>query len=124
MCEGDTIKVGAMEAQIFETPGHSSCSLSAYVPQLRALFPSDGGGIPYKDKIVPAANSNYTLYKESLQKLKTLQVEYMCADHFGYVYGDEARDYMARSLEAAEEEYALYERSIAGQETSRSQPAR
>jgi 2-aminobenzoylacetyl-CoA thioesterase len=110
VCEGDTIKVGAMEARIFETPGHSSCSLSVYVPQIRALFPSDGGGIPYKDKIVPAANSNYTLYKQSLQKLKTLQVEYMCADHFGYVYGDEARDYMARSLEAAEEECATYEK--------------
>ena len=110
VCEGDTIEVGAMEVRILETPGHSSCSVSAYVPQLRALFPSDGGGIPYKGKIVPAANSNYTMYKESLKKLKALQVEYMCADHFGYVYGDEARDYMARSLEAAEEEYAIYEK--------------
>jgi 2-aminobenzoylacetyl-CoA thioesterase len=110
VCEGDTIKVGDMEVQILETPGHSSCSISAYIPQLRALFPSDGGGIPYKDKLIPAANSNYTLYKQSLQKLKTLQVEYMCADHFGYVYGDEARDYMQRSLEAAEEECATYEK--------------
>ncbi len=109
--DGDTIRVGATEVQIFETPGHSSCSVSAYVPQLRALFPSDGGGIPYKkNKIVPAANSNYTLYKESLKKLRTLQVDYMCADHFGYVYGDEAHDYMARSLEAAEEEYAMYQK--------------
>jgi 2-aminobenzoylacetyl-CoA thioesterase len=108
--EGDTIKVGATDLRILETPGHSSCSISAYVPELRALFPSDGGGIPYKGKIVPAANSNYTLYKESLYKLKALPVEYMCADHFGYVYGDEARDYMARSLDAAEEEYAMYEK--------------
>ncbi len=108
--ENDIIKVGKMEVQIIETPGHSSCSISAYVPQLRALFPSDGGGIPYKNKIVPAANSNYTLYMKSLKKLKELQVEYMCADHFGYVYGDEARDFMARSLESAIEEYALYEK--------------
>ncbi len=110
VCENDIIKVGELEVQIIETPGHSSCSISAYVPQLRALFPSDGGGIPYKNKIVPAANSNYTLYMESLKKLKELQVEYMCADHFGYVYGDEARDFMARSLESAVEEYAMYEK--------------
>jgi len=110
VCENGIIKVGELEVQIIETPGHSSCSISAYVPQLRALFPSDGGGIPYKDKIVPAANSNYTFYMESLKKLKELQVEYMCADHFGYVYGDEARDYMARSLESAVEEYAMYEK--------------
>ncbi len=108
--ENDIIKVGGLEVQIFETPGHSSCSISAYVPQLRALFPSDGGGIPYKNKVLPAANSNYTLYLESLKKLKKLQVEYMCADHYGYVYGDEARDFMARSLEAGVEEYDMYEK--------------
>ena len=107
--EGDTIKVGAMDVQIFETPGHSSCSISAYARDLRALFPSDGGGVPYKGKIAPAANSNYTLYKESLRKLRALDVEYMCADHFGYLYGDEGRDYIARSLEAAEQECAMYE---------------
>jgi len=106
--ENDTIKVGGLEVQIFETPGHSSCSISAYVPQIQALFPSDGGGIPYKNKISPAANSNYTYYLESLKKLKKLQVAYMCADHYGYVYGDEALHFMARSLAAAEEEYDMY----------------
>jgi len=43
--EGDHISVGTIELHILETPGHSSCHISAYVPELKVLFPSDGGGI-------------------------------------------------------------------------------
>ena len=103
--DGDVIDLGAMEVHILETPGHSSCSISAYVPKLAALFPSDGGGIPYKGTIVPSANSNFTQYMESLKKLEPLRVEYLCADHFGYVHGDEALSYVSASIELAEREY-------------------
>ena len=104
--EGTTINLGNIDVQIMETPGHSSCSITAYVPQLLALFPSDGGGIPYKETIVAAPNSNFTQYKDSLKKMELLRVEYLCADHFGYVYGDEACSYLARSIKSSEEEYA------------------
>jgi glyoxylase-like metal-dependent hydrolase (beta-lactamase superfamily II) len=104
--DGDIIDLGGIEVMIFNTPGHSSCSISAYAPKLRALFPSDGGGIPYKDTIVPAANSNFTQYVESLKKLESLEVEYLCADHFGYVYGDEAGSYLSHSIDAAQAEHA------------------
>jgi len=113
--EGDVIDLGDTEIQIFETPGHSSCSISAYVPRIRALFPSDGGGIPYKGTIIASANSNFTLYLESLKKMDRLQIDYLCADHFGYVYGDEARSYISSSLALAIKERArleeLYRRS-------------
>ena len=89
--ESDVIDLGNKEIQIFETPGHSSCSITAYVPQLKALFPSDGGGIPYKGTIIASANSNFTLYLESLKKMEKLQIDYFCADHFGYVSGNEAK---------------------------------
>lgn len=108
--EGTIIDLGDIAVHIFDTPGHSSCSISAYVPQLGALFPSDGGGIPYKDTIIVAANSNFTQYIESLKKLEALRVEYLCADHFGFVYGDEANSYLAHSLESALEEYARLEK--------------
>lgn len=104
--DGDIIDLGGIEVIIFKTPGHSSCSISAYAPKLRALFPSDGGGIPYKDTIVPAANSNFKQYIESLKKLESLEVEYLCADHFGYVYGDEAGSYLSHSIDAAQAEHA------------------
>ena len=114
--EGDLIDLGSREIRIFETPGHSSCSITAYVPQIRALFPSDGGGIPYKGSILASANSNFALYLESLQKLEPLRIDYLCADHFGYVWGDEARTYMSSSIDSAVKERArleeIYRRSF------------
>jgi len=107
--EGDQIDLGGLTVRILETPGHSSCSISAYVPELRALFPSDGGGIPYAGTILPAGNSDYTKYQESLRKLEPLEVDILCADHYGYVTGREAREYITRSITAAAEERSLIE---------------
>lgn len=114
--EGDVIDLGNREIQIFETPGHSSCSISAYIPQMRALFPSDGGGIPYKGTIIASANSNFTLYLESLKKMEMLQIDYLCADHFGYICGNEAKSYISASIDLAIKERArledIYRRSL------------
>jgi glyoxylase-like metal-dependent hydrolase (beta-lactamase superfamily II) len=101
--EGDCIDLGDLSVHIYDTPGHSSCSVSAYVPQFKALFASDGGGIPFKETIIASGNSNYTLFQKSLEKLKDLDVEYVCADHYGYVTGDEARNFISRSIQIAGE---------------------
>ncbi len=101
--EGDVFDLGGVSVHIFETPGHSSCSISAYVPSLKALFPSDGGGVPYLDTILPSPNSNFTHYQQSLEKLKPLHTNFVCADHYGYVTGEEALKFISRSAEAASE---------------------
>jgi glyoxylase-like metal-dependent hydrolase (beta-lactamase superfamily II) len=107
--EGKTIDLGGMIVQILETPGHSSCSISAYVSEIRALFPSDGGGIPYGEMILPSGNSNFTKYQQSLEKLKTLTVDIVCADHYGYVTGREAGTYINKSIDAARKKRTMIE---------------
>ena len=107
--EGDQIEIDHIGVQIFETPGHSSCSISAYVPQIKALFASDGGGIPYRDMIVTAGNSNFTQFQQSLEKLKDLDVEYLCADHYGYIVGEEAGDFIQETIQTAKKNRALME---------------
>jgi glyoxylase-like metal-dependent hydrolase (beta-lactamase superfamily II) len=107
--DGDTIDLSDMIVHILETPGHSSCSISAYVPEIRALFPSDGGGIPYEEMILPAGNSNFTQYQHSLEKMQSFEVDIFCADHYGYVTGPEAEGYIVRSIDAARERRALIE---------------
>ncbi len=109
--EGGQIGIDDIEVQIFETPGHSSCSISAYVPQIRALFASDGGGIPYRDTIVTPGNSNFTLFQKSLEKLKDLEVEYFCADHYGYVAGEEAADFIQQTIRMAKQNRSLMEKA-------------
>jgi len=99
--EGDCIDLGDMEVLIMETPGHSSCSISAYAPRLKALFPSDSGGIPFKQTILVLGNSNFTKFQQSLEKLKSLEVHILGADHFGYITGEEATRFTEDTIEAA-----------------------
>ena len=99
--EGDHLGIEPLEGIVYETPGHSSCSVSYYVPSIKALFPSDGGGIPYKEMIIASGNSNFTEYQKSLEKLRDLDVEFLCADHYGYIIGEEAKNYIRESINAA-----------------------
>ncbi len=99
--EGDRIDLGGLEVLILEIPGHSSCCIAAYVPELKALFPTDGGGIPFDNTIVSSGNSNYTKYQQSLERLKHLEVNTFCADHYGYVVGSEANEFISKSIEMA-----------------------
>ncbi len=108
--EGDTIDLGGRTVRIIETPGHSSCSLTAYVPEIKALFPSDGGGIPFDQEIIPSGNSNFTLYQQSLHKLVDLETDFICADHYGTVSGEEARGYIRESIRSAAEYRRLVEK--------------
>lgn len=99
--EGDRVDLGGLEVQILETPGHSSCSISAWVPQLGALFASDAGGIPFKNTIITSGNSDFTRFQENLERLKKLPARYVCADHYGYIYGEEAGVFMAKAAQMA-----------------------
>lgn len=110
--ERDRIVVGDRELQILETPGHSSCSISGYAPQLKTLFASDAGGIPYKATIITSGNSNFTQFQESLEKLNNLKCDYVCADHYGFVTGDEARNFISRAIELAQEHRATIEETV------------
>ncbi len=99
--DGDHLDLGGVTVSILEIPGHSSCSIAAYVPEWKALFPTDGGGIPFRETFITSGNSNYTKYQEGLEKLKSLEVEYYCADHYGYVTGEEAREFIPKTIEMA-----------------------
>jgi len=111
LSEGDAIDLGDVKLRIYETPGHSSCSISAYAPQIKALFASDGGGIPYKDMIIAFGNSNFTKFQAGLEKLEGLAVDFLCADHYGYVTGDEAGNFIRQCIESAKQQRALLEKT-------------
>ncbi len=102
--EGDAIDLGeGVKVQIMEMPGHSSCSIAAHVPSLKALFPSDAGGIPGEgEEIFPSGNEDFILYQKSLEKLRPLEVEIVCLARNGAFAGKDAGEYILRSIEAAE----------------------
>jgi len=102
LTEGDSINLGGLHLEILETPGHAPCCISAYIPELKMLFPSDSAAIPLEDKFLTYGTSNFVQFQASLRKLEHLPVEYLCSDHYAWISGDEARDYIGSSVVEAE----------------------
>lgn len=106
LTEGDRIDLGDLSVEIYATPGHSPCSISAYVPELKALFPSDAGGVPFGETIIAYGTSDFATYIQSLEKLSALETRFVCSDHYGCVCEDEAASFIQDSIAVARQRVA------------------
>jgi glyoxylase-like metal-dependent hydrolase (beta-lactamase superfamily II) len=111
--ENDIIRCGDLTIEIIEVPGHSSCSISAYVPDEKAMFGSDAGGIPFGDQIFTCANSNFDKYQESLMKMNRYEIDVYLAEHYGARTGEDANTFLNKSMDFAKEARAILEASYA-----------
>lgn len=100
LAQGDSLDIGGRQLQFLETPGHSSCSISAWVPGMNVLFPSDAVAIPYRDEYIIAVGSSFEKYLASLDRLAGLDARMICADHYGCIAGEEARKYIVQTRAA------------------------
>ena len=48
-------------------------------------------------------------YLNTIEKLKKTDFESVCLNHFGYIYGDEAKTILDESREVYEQEWQIYE---------------
>lgn len=107
VADRDTMDLGkGITVRFLETPGHTRCSLSAYVPSLKVLFPSDAAAFPKFDgtgAAHPSPQYDFRLYRESLKKLASLDVEILAFEHHGFLRGAEARRFLAQAGERLEE---------------------
>ncbi len=104
----ETLNLGeGLEVRFIDTPGHTQCSLAVYVPGLKILFPSDAAAFPTYDGsgiAHPSPQYDFRLYQESLKKLASLEVEILAFEHHGVLAGTEAREFLIRAIEKAEED--------------------
>ncbi len=110
--DGETRKIGDLTLQFMMVPGHSTCSMAVYVPELKALFASDAGGIPFEGQVFAAANSNFDLYQASLDRMAGYDVDFHGAEHYGAFTGDDARSFIPKSIDAAIETRKMIEDSL------------
>ena len=103
--EGDSIDLGnGLTIEFKEVPGHSSCSIAAYVGKMKALFASDAAGIPNeKGTIYPIGNENFIQFQQSLAKLNEYDVEILCAARNGVFLGEDGREFISKTMRAAEQ---------------------
>lgn len=107
----DRVEWGGNELEIIDAPGHSSCSIAAYMPAEKALFASDAGGIPYGDTVFAAGNSNFTQFEETLRKFATYDVTVHLSEHYGAFTGADGKGFIHRAIAAAADTRALLEQS-------------
>jgi len=91
--EGDKISLGdGITINIISTPGHSSCSLSAYIPEQKALFVSDSVGLPLSPKLVfPMVFGNFEEFISTCQKLSEIDADIICFGHFLVLTGKDVQ---------------------------------
>ena len=114
--EGDRIDLGGgVEVTILETPGHSKCSITAYAPGLKLLFPSDAAPVPaMKDGgFVVMANDSLPIYLQSLKRMAALTVDGICYEHCGAILGQDAESALRESLKLTGEKADFYRQALA-----------
>jgi len=113
--DGDTIDLGGeVPVSILETPGHSKCSIAAYVPAFQYLFPSDGVPLPIlkEGRLMLMANDNIVLYLKSLERMAALEVKAVCCEHGGAFYGEDAASFLRQGLELTRKKYDFYRQAM------------
>lgn len=104
--EKDIIDLGnGIEVHFLEVPGHTRCSIALYVPELKALFPADAVPPPTDDTeavFFPGPQYNFGMYKQSMGRLASLEVEILASEHFGVVTGNQARQLLQEGLSQTE----------------------
>jgi glyoxylase-like metal-dependent hydrolase (beta-lactamase superfamily II) len=101
--EGDEIGLGGLTCRVYEVPGHTRDSLAFYFPEMRAIFIGEAAGVPENREgngIQVCFLSSYDEYLTSMEKIISLQPQYLCLGH-GWVFtNDDAADYLHSSLDA------------------------
>lgn len=89
--------------KVFETPGHTKCSISFLLMPQKILFPGDAAGVVERNnKIKPLFLSDYNSYISSLKKLINIEAETLCPPHNNYIVGKEkVKGHLMHALESA-----------------------
>jgi glyoxylase-like metal-dependent hydrolase (beta-lactamase superfamily II) len=104
--ESDVIDLGEdIAVHFLEVPGHTQCSIAAYVPELKALFPADAVPPPTDDTeaiFFPGPQYDFGMYKQSMERMAKLDVEILASEHYGVVTGDRASQILQAGLRQPE----------------------
>lgn len=110
--EGDEFDLGGLTCRVYETPGHTRDSLSFYLPEIGALFPGEACGLPEgesKDSVLVSFLSSYDAYLRSLERMRALNPGIICLAHAWVLEGEDARNFLDRSVAATSARRTLIE---------------
>ncbi|MHA1727978.1 MAG: MBL fold metallo-hydrolase [Promethearchaeota archaeon] len=96
--DGDIIDLGGLKLTIFETPGHSNCSISILDNLNKVLFVGDSiGDLIGNNRIIfpplmPPEFSEEKLFS-TIDKIKNIDYSALGLAHFGFLIGEDAQNF-------------------------------
>lgn len=105
--EGDVLTLGDnLRLKIIDAPGHSICSIAAYVENDGCMLVSDATGYPFSDgTIAPVFYHSYGEYMTSIRNFMTYSCQALCPAHGDICRGEQVGPYLRKALESGQEAF-------------------
>jgi len=114
--ENDTIDLNGITLEIFDVPGHMNDHIAILDTKNKNIFIGDALGDKVGDNFfIPAFMPPYwdkDAFLNSIEKLKKIDFNSISLAHFGYIYGDEAKNILDESVSVFETWWNLYEENV------------
>ncbi|WP_130863916.1 MBL fold metallo-hydrolase [Bacilliculturomica massiliensis] len=84
--EGDAVWLGDLSVRVLDTPGHTNCSLSFYIPERGLLFPSESVGCyKHRDYMNSPFLTGFQDTIDSIEKCRAVKPLRVVSPHYGLV---------------------------------------
>ena len=106
--EGDVLKLGDMEFEVIDLPGHTKCSIAFYCAEKKLLLGCETLGVYNgENDVLPFYLASYRMTLDSIEKAKKLEIDNILVPHVGYLDRETTRFYLERgeknALQVAEQ---------------------
>lgn len=107
LADGDMLESGdGCRLKIIAAPGHSPCSLAAYMPEDKVLFASDVAGFQISDEaIFPIFFQSYEMYMDSIKRIQGYPARVVGIAHGTLWTGEQIPAFYERALGAARDAF-------------------
>jgi glyoxylase-like metal-dependent hydrolase (beta-lactamase superfamily II) len=90
---GDVIQTSDETIRVYDTPGHTNCSVSYYFEEEDLLVTSESSGFKFGGMIWPAFLTSYRDSQDAIAFVERLAPGHLLLPHGGLISGDEAKAY-------------------------------
>lgn len=111
--EGDVVDLGGISLRIFDVPGHCKDHIAILDEKNKNIFIGDAFGAKNGDHFfIPTFVPPYwdwDDFNNSVDKLRKIDYDSLCLAHFGYIYEEEAKNFLDDATSMYELWWKLFE---------------
>ena len=105
--DGEVLSLGDLSVRTLWTPGHTRCSVSFWIPELKALFLSESVGVYTEQEVILGYVTSWRDSMEAIRRCEDLGAELLIAPHSGFVPPHRAAVFWEEARRAVEESREL-----------------